>query len=106
MRMPRITAIVLCCGLLWAGQAGSAAPIAAEPPPPAQSAGEEASRSAQAETAPVTPPKAAAPAADGSEARPQWWERSDWLLVVPTWLLALVAFAFVIYTARLWKATS
>ena len=108
--MPRLTfAIVLCCGLMWAGVAGSAAPIAAEPPPPAapaQSASEDASRGAQAEPAPAPPVKAAAPTADGSDARPQWWERSDWLLVVPTWLLALVAFAFVLYTARLWKATS
>lgn len=98
--------IALCCGLLWVGPAGSAAPIAAEPPPAAQVPADDASRAAQVEPAPVPPAKAAAPTADASGARPQWWERSDWLLVVPTWLLALIAFAFVLYTARLWKATS
>ena len=112
--MPRFTfAIALCIGLLWAGPASSAAPLAAEPPAPAAPAapvaGEDASRSAQPETPPIAslpPAKAAAPATDANGARPQWWERSDWLLVVPTWLLALVAFAFVVYTARLWKATN
>ncbi len=37
---------------------------------------------------------------------PQWWERSDWLLVIPTWLIALVSLGLAIYTARLWKAAT
>jgi len=39
-------------------------------------------------------------------APPQWWERSDWLLVIPTWLIAFVSLGLAIYTARLWKAAT
>jgi hypothetical protein len=58
------------------------------------------------------PPAEAAPSAvkgsSAAESPPpaQWWERSDWLLVVPTWLLALIALGFAMYTARLWRSTS
>jgi hypothetical protein len=36
----------------------------------------------------------------------QWWERSDWLLVIPTWLIAFVSIGLAIYAARLWKAAT
>lgn len=36
----------------------------------------------------------------------QWWERSDWLLVIPTWLIAFVSLGLAIYAARLWKAAT
>lgn len=36
----------------------------------------------------------------------QWWERSDWLLVIPTWLIAFVSLGLAIYTARLWRAAT
>jgi hypothetical protein len=45
-------------------------------------------------------------AAAPSQASTQWWERTDWLLVVPTWIIALVGLSLALYTTRLWKATS
>jgi len=34
------------------------------------------------------------------------WEKSEWWLVLATWLLAFVCLGLAIFTARLWKATS
>ena len=79
-------------------------PPAASPEPTAQALTEPTrtdakSADASPSAAKAVPPEPIAPA-------PQWWERSDWLLVIPTWLLALVALGFTIYTARLWRATA
>jgi len=53
-----------------------------------------------------SPPAAVSPAALREPLPLEWWERSEWWLVIPTWILALVSFGLVVYTARLWKATS
>ena len=82
------------------------APAAATPDTSVQAPPAGDSKGAPAVVAEPPPPrtKAAAPEALPPVAR--WWERSDWLLVVPTWLLALIAIGFTIYTARVWKSTA
>lgn len=73
---------------------------------------------AQAQDAPTTPteqtaakPPAALEAAPATspardEPAPEWWQRSDWWLVISMWAFALIALALVAYTSKLWKATS
>jgi hypothetical protein len=47
---------------------------------------------------------AIAPVRNGSA--PQWWQRSDWWLVISVWAFALIALGLVAYMSKLWKATS
>lgn len=91
------------------------AAIPAEKAPPAQAGEAETAAPDGAATKFAEPvirrevlpaPSTAAPVVTAPSARSAWWTDSAWWLVLPTWLLALVSIALVLYTARLWKATS
>ena len=36
----------------------------------------------------------------------EWWQRSEWWLVISVWMVALVGLGLAAYTSRLWRATS
>src|SRR5688500_12360936 len=82
------------------------APAGATPDTSVQAPAAADSKGAPAIPAESPAPRTKAAAPETPSPVAQWWERSDWLLVVPTWLLALTAIGFTIYTARVWKATA
>lgn len=55
--------------------------------------------------APAAEPAGARVEARAEPAR-EWWQRSDWWLVISVWAFALIALALVAYTSKLWKGTS
>src|SRR5687767_6981998 len=70
---------------------------------------EPAATSPSEQTAVKTTPVTEAPRAKAEprdEPVAEWWQRSDWWLVISVWAFALIALALVMYTSRLWKATS
>ena len=105
--MPKTAWLVVVLVLSFTGvaQAQTAPAAAADAAAQTPSAEPAARTDAQSsDTPPPAPPKAAAPSYAGTAGA--WWERSDWLLVIPVWLIALVGFGLALYTARLWKATA
>ena len=76
-----------------------------EPPPQNTLTPAPAEAPAAAAMKNVAPAGSRAPAARESVA-PDWWQSPGWWLLAAVLLLALVAVALAIYTARLWKATA
>ena len=88
--------------LLMAAVAFSALVFAQPTPDPASSVPTEQTA---AKAMPATEVTARRPASRDEPAQ-EWWQRSDWWLVISVWMFALIALALVFYTSKLWKGTS
>lgn len=114
MRRTIVRCLVTGFLMVAGGAALAATPEATEAPvgesaPATGIAGAASDPASALPKAAVAERPAAATAAVAAPAPPaapevEWWQRTDWPLVIPAWLLALAAIAFALYLARLLKS--
>lgn len=91
--------VLMMVVVLWGALAS------AQAPDPASTSLTEQTAAKAAPATEAVPTKAEVRAVTEAPA-PEWWERSEWWLVIAIWALVLVALGMISYTSKLWKATA